>query len=458
MANITDTLPMSMRYTITGLDAIQSRTRLSRFDATSSEYTSNSNNKILIPIQADGFIDTSKSYLFFQVQSLHTDSGSVACNFDGNLASIIDKLEISVSGSSGKVETLDRYNVYHLYDQVWNSGVEDISYQQAVNGGSAPALDWSSNGKELAIAGGTAASGSGANAVPAKPDTTTLAIKLKAGFLNSYFNKALPAGLPQFTLEITLAPGSQAFVYSTNGANTEYKISQARFYAPVYTILDEQAMGAYTRQIQSSPTMWIAQSVSTIINSSGTGSGKQTYQLNASYRSLNGLVSLMRPTANVIDKVKNSLTAFNLTSVGGFLYRIGGIQFPSDTIDYNNVETRTVGLNVSRAYMEASKTLAPHGHTYAKTTAVSQARFISGNDAQTTAIPIVGAGSMCVSLVRFADDRLVNLGLNTAGTSAPSILEVDFNTAPASNMDITTLCLYDCVWMMNPNGTIERRF
>ena len=104
--------------------------------------------------------------------------------------------------------------------------------------------------------------------------------------------------------------------------------------------------------------------------------------------------------------------------------------------------------------MEASKTLAPHGHTHAKTTAVSQTRFIkadaTGDD--------VGAGSLCISLTRFADDRLVNLGLNTAQTSAPSTLEVDFGANTPSAQDLTTFALYDCIWIMRANGMVERQF
>lgn len=445
MANVENSLPMSMRYTITGADAIPSRTRLSRFDATSSEYTSNSNNKILIPVQADGFIDTSKSYLYLKVQSLHTSAGNHAVNFDGNVAAVIDKLEISVSGSSGKVETLDRYNVYHLYDQVWNSGVEDITYQQAVNGGSAPALEWDAKGATLSKTGGH-------NNVS---DFKILAVKLKSGFLNSYFNKALPMGLPQFTIEITLADGIQAFIAANaDVAVNTYKVSQARFYAPVYQILDEGVMGAYTRQIQSSPTMWVSQSFSTIINTVAAQAAKQTLQLNASFRSLNGLITLMRPSANINNKLKNVLTAFNITGVVSYLYRIGGIQYPSDTIDLNSVEATANGLDISRAYMEAGKTLAPHGHKHSKTTAVSQTRFIAADAAGDD----VGAGSLCVSLVRFADDRLVNLGLNTAGSSAPSTVEIDFGSTTPAAQDTTTYALYDCVWIMNPNGMVERSF
>jgi hypothetical protein len=443
----TDNLPTSMRYRLTGAETIPSRTRLSRFDATSSSYGSNSNNKILIPIQADGFIDTSKSYLFLKVQSNHTSATSAPITFDGNVASIIDKLEVSVSGASGKVETLDRYNVFHLYDQTWNSGMEEISHQQAVNGGSAPALEWKAKGASLAITGGVAGP-------PAQCDNRVLALKLKAGFLTSYFNKALPMGLPQFTLEITLAPGIQAFIASADGAVNTYSVSEARFYAPVYQILDDGLMAAYKQQISTSDTSWVSQSFSTIINTVQAVGSKQTLQLNASYRSLNGLVSLMRPSANMNNKQLNVLTAFNITKVVGYLYRIGGIQYPSDAVDINSVETQTAGLNISRAYMEASKTLAPHGQTHSKNTAVSQTRFIkadaSGDD--------VGAGSLCISLTRFADDLLVNLGLDTAQTSAPSTLEVDFGGNVPAAQDLTTFALYDCIWIMRANGMVERQF
>lgn len=443
--NIENSLPMSMRYTITGSDAIPSRTKLNRFDATSSEYASNSNNKILIPVQADGFIDTSKSYLYLKVQSNHTSAGNHEINFDGNVAAIIDRLEISVSGSSGKVETLDRYNVFHLYDQIWNSGPEDLTYQEAVNGGSQPALDWKAKGYAFEKTGGHSN----------KPDHHTLALKLKSGFLSSYFNKALPQGLPQFTIEITLADGLQAFIASNaDVAVNTYKVSECRFYAPVYQILDDQIMARYAAQIQQQPTMWVSQSFSTIINTVAAIASKQTLQLNASFRSLNGMVTLMRPSANMNDKSKNVLTAFNLTRVTRYLYRIGGQQYPQDEITINSVESTSAGLDISRAYMEASKTLAPHGHSHCKTTAVTQASFCKADSTGDD----VGAGSMCISLTRFADERLVNLGLNTAGNSAPSTIEIDFGANAPAAQDATTFCLYDCVWVMNPNGLVERSF
>jgi len=446
-----NSLPMSMRYSITGADAIPSRTRLSRFDATSSSYGSNSNNKILIPVQADGFLDTSKSYLYLNLTSNITDTaGTDTYRLDGNVASIIDKLEISVAGASGKVETIDRYNLYHLYDQIWNSGVEDITYQNAVNGGSDPAINWSAQGHQFAVAGG------------ANRRNTVLALKLKGGFLNSYFNKALPQGLPQFTIEITLASGIQAFL-AIGGAGagnndkltTDYSVSECRFYAPVYQILDEGVMSAYTRQIQSSPTMWVGQSVGTIINTVANIASKQSLQLNASYRSLNSMITLMRPSANMNLMRSNILTDTNITNVVGYVYRLMGSQYPQDQIDINNVEA-SQGFNVSRVYMEASKALAPHGHTHSKTTAVRRDTFVKTATQDGSANP--ACGSLAISLVRFSDDRLVNLGLNTAGSSAPSTIEIDFGANAPDAQDATTFCLYDCVWVLNVNGLVERSF
>ncbi len=444
MQSVENSLPLSMRYSVTGSDAIPSRTRLSRFDATSSSYASNSNNRILIPVQADGFLDATKSYLFLKVKSDHTSAGNHAVKLDGNVAAIIDKIEISVAGSSGKVETLDRYNLFHLYDQVWNSDPADLAYQQAVNGGSAPALEWVAQGATLQKAGGHGG----------VSDFKVLALKLKSGFLNSYFGKAMPQGLPQFTIEITLASGVEAMIaQNADVANSHFTVSECRFYAPVYQILDEQVMAAYTRQITSQPTMWVAQSFSTIINTVSTQTGKQTHQLNASFRSLNGMISLMRPSGNTQDKEKNILTAFNITSLQSYMYRIGGVQYPQDAVDINSVEATGDGLNISRAYMEAAKTLAPHGHTHAKSTAVSQTRFIAADAAGDN----VGAGSACINLTRFSDDRLVNLGLNTSGNSMPSILELDFAAQPAAQ-DLSTFCLYDVVYALNPNGMVERSF
>ena len=255
--SLQNSLPTSMLYSITGSDSIPSRTRLSRFDATNSSYNSGSNNKILIPVSADGFIDTSKSYLYFKLTNNSTSAADAGIKLDGNAACVIDKLEIAVAGSS-IVETIDRYNIYHLMEQDWNSSINDLTFSQAVYGGGAPALEAVSQGAAVAEGG-----------------SSHFCVKLNCAFLNSYYHKALPMGLPQITIQITLASGVQALIsQNADLAVNTYSLDEVRYYAPVYTILDEQIMAQYSQQISSSPTAFIGQSAGTIINSVAAQTGK----------------------------------------------------------------------------------------------------------------------------------------------------------------------------------------
>ena len=56
MADPLNSLPLSMRYSLTGSDTIPSTNRLHRWDSTSSSYSSSSNNIINIPVAADEFL------------------------------------------------------------------------------------------------------------------------------------------------------------------------------------------------------------------------------------------------------------------------------------------------------------------------------------------------------------------------------------------------------------------
>jgi len=438
-------LPMSMRYPVTCADAIPSRTRLSRFDATSSEYSANSNNQILIPCSADGFISSAESYLHMRVESEHATAG--IAHLEGDLSCLIDKIEIQVMGSSGKVETIDNYNTYALLDSRYNADLTDSTYNQIVTGGHAPAFVYDPKGHGFAVAGG---------AVTPLADNAIFSVKLKAGFLNGYYDKALPMGLPQFTIIITLASATKALINTANGStNINYKVSQVRWYAPVFNILDEAVMGAYTRQIQSTPTMWIGQSVSTVINQTAAGAARRTFQLNASYKSLNGMISVIRKTTNLDNKEKVSIANSTIKGAIEYLYRIGSVQYPQDAIELLGDQTQTAGFNLSRAYIEAVKTFAHHGKMQAKNTQVDRSAFVASQEGDAPATS--GAGVLAINLKRYTDDRLVNVGLNTAGSGAPSTLEVNFNGDAVAGQ-VNTFCLYDCVWIMNPNGLVERSF
>jgi hypothetical protein len=65
---------------------------------------------------------------------------------------------------------------------------------------------------------------------------------------------------------------------------------------------------------------------------------------------------------------------------------------------------------------------------------------------------------MAVDLKRFNDERLVNLGLDTSGSGAPSTIEINFSGGQPAAQDATTYALYDKMFILNPNGTITTAF
>ena len=115
----------------------------------------------------------------------------------------------------------------------------------------------------------------------------------------------------QFTIEITLASFDNAMVQmAAVDAPFTYTVSEVRYYAPCYQVLDEQIMSQYAQQVASQPIMWIGQSVNTITNAIAAAAGKQTLQINSSYRSLNGLCTLVR-TSKKIDSSGDPVLANN---------------------------------------------------------------------------------------------------------------------------------------------------
>jgi hypothetical protein len=120
---------------------------------------------------------------------------------------------------------------------------------------------------------------------------------------------------------------------------------------------------------------------------------------------------------------------------------------PPDDVDISST-------NTSRSYIEASKVFAKHGETHSVCSAVSQTQWLADDD---SANDSVGSGSLCVDLKKYSDERLVFQGLDTSATSAPSIIEINFSSAPSASTGLT-LALHDRMFVHNPNGIVEAQF
>jgi len=426
MENPMASLPKSMQYSLTGSDTIPSTSRLHRWDSTHSSYISESNNVAHIPVAAEGFIASSEGYLFLQVTNRSTTQPA---NLDGNANCLIDKVEISVAGSSGKVEIIENYNTLALLKGAYNNTLEHQNFLANTAGAGTAEVGQTPDGVALAAAGGA----------------TQVALKLDCcGFLNDYYKKALPMGMEQFTITITFASADVALNHTDNAAARTYTVDNLRYYAPVYNIRDESVNARFMQQSASQPIMWVGQSYSSIINTRTANAGTQSFQLNPRYKSLNALVSAQRPSAGLTTYNVNVVGATNLDNVSSFQYKIMGSNYPQDGIDY------TATTNQSRAFLEAAKSLAPKGKQMAGGQQVAAAIF-RGTTAQN------GKGLMCIDLKRFDELALVNCGLNTASNSSPITLEAVYGAGGAAQQ-VLTFALYDIVFIMNPNRVVETSF
>ena len=77
-----EALPMSMRYALQSVDAVPSTLTLRRFDANNgASWSPSGANEIRIPIQADGFLDVNKHYLFLTIKN----DDDANCHLQGNI-------------------------------------------------------------------------------------------------------------------------------------------------------------------------------------------------------------------------------------------------------------------------------------------------------------------------------------------------------------------------------------
>lgn len=420
-------LPQSMQYQLTGADTIASTTRLHRWDSTHSSYVSESNNVAHIPVAAPSFIHSSEGYLFFTITNNSTTEDA---NLDGNANCVIQKVEISVAGSSGKVEIVENYNTLALLKGGYNNTLEHQNFLQNTAGAGTPEIGQTPDGFSLTAAAA---------------NSLSVALKLDCcGFLNDYYKKALPMGLEQFTITITFASADVAFNHTTNAAARTYTINNLRWYAPVYTIEDAGINASFMQQAQTRGIAWVGETCASIINTRTATEGTQSFQLNPRYKSLNALVSAQRPSAGLTTYNVNVVAATNIDVVSSYQYKLMGSNYPQDGIDY------TATTNQSRAYLEAVKSLAPKGRQLAVGQQVTSAVFRGTTAAN-------GKGLLAIDLKRFDEKFLVNCGLNTANNSAPSTLEVTYTGAGAAQQ-VLTFALYDIVFNMRPDRVVETEF
>lgn len=428
-----EALPVSMRYALQSVDAVPSTSTLRRFDANNgASFSPAGANEIRIPVQANGFLDVNKHYLYLTIQN--TDDANA--QLQGNIGCIIEQLRIESQGV--EIERIDRYNLLNAHAPFWNGSLNKaVTMNSVLSGGAEPTGDT----KIFSVSGPTIATTTSRN--------YTLALNL-SGFLSHHHNKALPHGIAQFEIIIRLQDAVTAL--KGNGTAPAYTVTNPRLYCPVYTIDDASIMDQYKQMVGARGVNWTGDTYKTYVNAITDTTGTQVVQINDRSSSLLSLISFVRTSTNIGAKNNNGLACATLHGIDKYHYQIGGVNYPQSGVD---VAVATDGQNLGRVFIEGLKAFASDGFPYGESL-ISLDKFKQNSAAGAADGADSSMSCVAVDLKRFDDNRLSLVGLNTAKNSVPNTLELTTNaTTLEGASDITTYAKCEAEYFMAPDGKLS---
>lgn len=446
MSITNENLPQSMRFGLMNATAVEANSMLARYSSVNgSTYSPTTSNEILLKVKANGFLEGSKHYLSFTVTN-----AAAAAFVDTHAGSFFERVTISCQGSI--VEQIQSYGLYNAIRNTYNTPLHKIFSNAVASGSSQLAI------KETAVAGTVRPAQSGALGEGFTiGHSKVFCIQLESGLLKNHLNKALPDGCQELDITLRLAGNNQAQVGVTATAPT-YTISDVSLYAPVYQILNGDVMASYRSVVAQEGLMWSGDTAKTYINSMSNGAGTKTLQINDRSLSCKGMVTAFRDEGvdNVIDKYANGSYGFSdgTGSITSYIYRFGSENKPAQDV---NINTAVNGENFGRVHEETLKALAKHGEMYAEGTVDRfQLRgsilgiYTSATNSNSLDVP---KGLVSVDLKKCTGDGLKMVGMNTAQSSSPNVLEVT-HTLLHGALSATTFAIVECFFSMNAQGTL----
>tara|TARA_R110000824_G_scaffold252914_1_gene441758 strand:+ start:947 stop:2299 length:1353 start_codon:yes stop_codon:yes gene_type:complete len=431
-------LPSSMRYALGNADAIASSTTERMWAANNgNSFTPAGSNVIRIPVSShNGFLDTAKHYLMFDI----TLANAVAvARLDGDISCIIQ--QIRIEGADGReLERLDDYALLHNLKQYYNKSYTDMCVRNGKSGGPTPALPVFNTEGHLFIG---------------VTGTGNFAVQIDSGFLLGHHKKALPMGMSEFTIVITLNTGVTALVHGENSTGQTYTITNARFFCPVYQIEDANVLNQYKMLASQRGISWSGDTNKLYIGALTAGASTQTIQINDRSLSLKGLITVKRPSASYQNARALTNSSTNLTGCTRYSAQIGGLNYPQMPVDLQS-NVGVTGFNIARAYDQAIKTFADPGYSHSEPIQ-TQAKFCRADAGAALALgggTVAGQGAMCVDLRRFDGERLSYIGLNTSKNASPNILEI-VSDADMVASTTSTYAICEAEYTMNQIGRLS---
>ena len=465
-----ENLPKSIRYSMGSANAVQSSTVLSRFSSVNgTTFSSTSSNQVRIKIRGNGFLQVDKHYLEFTITT-----ATAAAQIDTHAGSFIDRIRIESAGQI--VEELNNYGLFNAIKQNYNSDVNELYKKNAESGSGKLAIKFEPTQIGLAAADNAAAvkvvtdaafaadngklfevERDAAGELIATGNSKVFCIQLESGLFKNA--KALPDGLNELDLILTLASDTQAMVSA--GAAT-YTMTNPTLYIPAMRVENADVMASYRQVVQQEGVMWSGVSQKSYVNALPLAAGTPVLQINDRSLSCLGFVTAIQAATANATNASYSNGAFGYTDVTSttkinrFRYIIQGDNFPQSDILINVADN---GLNIARATEESCKALAPMGHNYCDSL-ISKTKAVSQFDLAYAASPATGGtdcpcGLLSVDLKRTSNDGMRMVGMNTAQNSSPSVLELNVSVALAAACTATTYALVESFYQMAPNGSLS---
>ena len=463
-------LPKSIRYSMGSANAVQSSTVLSRFSSVNGTiFSSTSSNQVRIKIRGNGFLQVDKHYLEFTITTATADA-----QIDTHAGSFIDRIRIESGGQI--VEELNNYGLYNAIKQNYNTDVNELYKKNAESGSGKLAIKFEPS--QVGLAGADTAAAvkvvtdaafaadngklfeverDAAGELIATGNSKVFCIQLESGLLKNA--KALPDGLNEIDLIITLASDTQAMVSA--GAAT-YTMTNPTLYIPAMRVENADVMQSYRQVVAQEGVMWSGVSQKSYVNALPLAAGTPVLQINDRSLSCLGLITAIQTATANATNASYSNGAFGYTDVTSttkinrFRYIIQGDNFPQSDILINVADD---GLNIARATEESCKALAPLGHNYCDSL-ISKTKAVSQFDLAYAASPATGGtdapcGLLSVDLKRTSNDGMRMVGMNTAQNSSPSVLELNVSVALAAACTATTYALVESFYQMDSQGGLS---
>lgn len=465
-----ENLPKSIRYSMGSANAVQSSTVLSRFSSVNgTSFSPVTSNQVRIKIRGNGFLQVDKHYLEFTITT-----ADAAAQIDTHAGSFIDRVRIESNGQI--VEELNNYGLFNAIKQNYNTDVNELYKKNAESGSGKLAIKFQPTQIGLAAADNAAAvkvvtdaaftadngklfevERDAAGELIATGNSKVFCIQLESGLLKNA--KALPDGLNEIDLILTLASDTQAMV---SAGDATYTMTNPTLYIPAMRVENADVMASYRQVVAQEGVMWSGVSQKSYVNALPLAAGTPVLQINDRSLSCLGFVTAIQAATANATSAAYSNGAFGYTDVTSttkinrFRYIIQGDNFPQSDILINVADN---GLNIARATEESCKALAPLGHNYCDSL-ISKTKAVSQFDLTYAVSPATGGtdapcGLLSVDLKRTSNDGLRMVGMNTAQNSSPSVLELNVSVALAAACTATTYALVESFYQMAPNGSLS---